>query len=493
MLRYSLSLIFLVSTALLWGQDNQQKKLEERKVKIQQEIKENETKLQTVKKQEKTATKAIALQSNKIKLKEELIATTEKQTKLLGNSIAVNQTQITKLEKELADLKEDYAKMIVKSYKSRSEQSRAMFLLSSEDFFQAYKRAQYMKQYTNFRRMQGKEIQSKTYQLYTFNSKLDVQKSAKEELIVEKDKERLSLEKEKQEQEKLVESLKKDRKKIIAEIKKRQLESKTIDKKIEKMIREAIAEANRKAAREKAAREKAAREKIAMEKAKADAAAKAIALEKAKALEKKKEIERANALAAAKAKAEAKPKPKPIPIPKEVEQAIAKEVPVVSKEVAVAKSTAAVSTTKMDLSPDDKVDSDNFKANKGKLPWPVEKGYISLGFGDQFHPVYKELQVHNSGLEFTTDSGSNARAVFGGVVWSVMIFSPVNKAVMLQHGDFFTIYQNLVSVSVSKGDKVNIRQSLGKIKTNGSGKAILKFAITQNTTYTNPKAWLMGK
>nr|WP_315203136.1 peptidoglycan DD-metalloendopeptidase family protein [uncultured Flavobacterium sp.] len=476
MLKYFLSFIFLITTAVLWSQDNQQKKLEERKFKIQQEIRENETKLQTVKKKEKTAAKAIVLQSNKIKLKEELIATTEKQKTLLGNSISVNQAQINKLEKELELLKADYAKMIIQSYKSRSEESRAMFLLSSESFLQAYKRAQYMKQYTNYRRMQGQEIQSKTYTLYTFNAKLDVQKTAKEQLIVENDKERLSLEKEKQEQEKLVASLKKDKKQIIADIKKKQQEAKTIDRKIDKLIREAIAEANRKAAIEKATKEKA----------KADALAKANALARAKALEKKKEIEKANALAAAKAKANSKPVPKPIPVPKEVEKAIAKVDPVVAPD--------AVSSTKMDLTyGGGKVDSDNFKANKGKLPWPVERGFISLGFGDQFHPVYRDLQIHNSGLEFTTDSGSSARSVFAGVVTSVIIISPVNKLVMLQHGDFFTIYQNLTSVNVSRGDKVSIKQTLGKIRTNGEGKTILKFAITQNTTYTNPRSWLGGK
>lgn len=494
MLKYFLSFIFLLTTAVIWSQDNQQKKLEERKIKIQQEILENETKLQTVKKKEKTATKAIVLQSNKIKLKEELIATTEKQKTLLGNSISVNQAQINKLEKELELLKADYAKMILQSYKSRSEESRAMFLLSSESFLQAYKRAQYMKQYANYRRLQGQEIQSKTYTLYTFNAKLDVQKSAKEQLIVENDKERLSLEKEKQEQEKLVVSLTKDKKQIIANIKKKQQEAKAIDKKIDKLIREAIAEANRKAAREKA--EKAAREKAkadAIAKAKAEAVAKAIALEKAKALEKKKEIEKANALAAAQAKANSKPKPKPIPIPKEVEKAIAQEIPAVVKEAPVTKATEAVSSTKMNMSPSDKVDSDNFKANKGKLPWPVERGIISLGYGDQFHPVYRDLQIHNSGLEFSTDSGSSARAVFEGIVTSVIIISPVNKVVMLQHGDFFTLYQNLSSVNVSKGDKVSIKQTLGKIRTNGEGKTILKFAITQNTTYTNPKAWLVTK
>jgi septal ring factor EnvC (AmiA/AmiB activator) len=475
MLKYFLSFIFLITTAVLWSQDNQQKKLEERKIKIQQEIRENETKLQTVKSKEKTAAKTIVLQNNKIKLKEELIATNEKQKRLLGNSISVNQAQINKLEKELELLKADYAKMIVQSYKSRSEESRAMFLLSSESFLQAYKRAQYMKQYTNYRRMQGKEIQSKTYTLYTFNAKLDVQKSDKEKLIVENDKERLSLEKEKQEQEKLVASLKKDKNKIIAENKKKQKEAKAIDRKIDSLIRAAIAEANRKAAIEKAAKAKA----------KADAIAKANALAKAKALEKKKEIEKANALAAAKAKAESKPTPKPIPIPKEVEKAIAKIEPVALP--------AAVSSTKMDLSIDGKVDSDNFKANKGKLPWPVESGFISLGYGDQAHPVYKTLVIHNSGLEFSTVSGANARAVFGGIVISVQVISPVNKLVMLQHGDFFTIYQNLSSVNVSKGDNISIKQTLGKIKTNGEGKTILKFIINQNNNYLNPKSWLSSK
>src|SRR6187402_1242294 len=222
MLKYFLSFIFLITTAVLWSQDNQQKKLEERKVKLQQEIQENETKLQTVKKKEKTATKAIALQSDKIKLKEELISTTEKQTTLLGNSIATNQAQITKLEKELQLLKEDYAKMIVQSYKSRSEESRAMFILSSESFLQAYKRAQYLKQYTNFRKNQGIEIQSKTAELVDYNAKLDGQRQVKKKIIAENQKEKQSLEVERKEQQKLVNSIKKDKNKIIADTRSKQ-------------------------------------------------------------------------------------------------------------------------------------------------------------------------------------------------------------------------------------------------------------------------------
>jgi septal ring factor EnvC (AmiA/AmiB activator) len=394
-------------TSMMWGQDSQQEKLEKRKAEIQQEILANEKLLQTVKKKEKSAVNVIVLQNNKIKLKEKLIHTTEKQTRILGNDMYINQMKINKLNRELVILKEDYAKMIVKSYKSRSEQSRAMFLLSSENFLQAYKRAQYMKQYTSYRKIQGEEIKSKTDELLGYNEKLNIQKAAKKKLLAENTKEKLSLEKEKREQLKLVNSIKKDKKKIVASIKKKQQESRAIDRQIDRLIREAIAEANRKAA-----------------------------------------IANPNA------------------------------------------PVATYSSSRIVLTAESKILADNFRANRGKLPWPVEKGFVSLGYGNQAHPVYPSLVIHNSGVEITTDQGSTARAVFGGEVTSVIVLSPVNKAVMVQHGDCFTVYQNLSSVFVSKGDKVNIKQSLGKIRTNGEGKTILKFTISQNTTYNNPATWL---
>ena len=189
---------------------------------------DNEKLLQSVNKKEKSAVNVIILQNNKIKLKEKLIYTTAKQTKILSNDMYINQMKINKLNRELVILKEDYAKMIVKSYKSRSEQSRAMFLLSSENFLQAYKRAQYMKQYTSYRKMQGEEIKSKTDELLGFNERLNVQKAAKKKLLAENTKEKLSLEKEKREQLKLVNSIKKDKKKITAEIKRKQQESREL-------------------------------------------------------------------------------------------------------------------------------------------------------------------------------------------------------------------------------------------------------------------------
>ena len=398
----------------MWSQSTQQEKLEERKAQIQKEIRENEEMLQKVKKKEKSAVSVIIIQANKIKLKEKLINTTEKQKKLLSNDMYINQIQINKLKKELAILKEDYARMIVKSYKSRSEQSRAMFILSSNSFLQAYKRAQYMKQYTNYRKLQGEEIKSKSDQLIVYNGKLDIQKTAKQKLIVENEKERLSLLKEKQIQQKLVDSIKKDKKKIAAEIKKKQQEARAIDRQIDRLMREAIAEANRKAAAVNA---------------------------------------KANPTATV--------------------------------------SKAAVSSSRIILTAESKILADNFRANRGKLPWPVEKGFVSLPYGDQPHPQFASLTIHNSGVEITTDQGATARAVFGGEVTSVIVLSPVNKAVMIQHGDYFTVYQNLSAVYVSKGDKVSIKQSIGKVRTNGeTGRTVLKFTISQNTTYNNPASWL---
>jgi septal ring factor EnvC (AmiA/AmiB activator) len=427
--KFFLSLLFMCMTSMIWSQSSQQEKLEQRKAEIQREIRENEKMLKNVKSKEKSAMNVFLIQKNKIRLKETLINTTEKQTKLLANDMYINQMKINKLNKELAVLKVDYARMIVKSYKSRSEQSRAMFILSSENFLQAYKRAQYLKQYTSFRKNQGEEIKSKSTQLVTYNDKLKGQKVAKQKLLVENRKEKEGLVKEKQEQEKLVNLIKKDKNRIVSDIRKKQRESKTIDKQIDRLIREAIAEANRKAA-----------------------------LEKAKA------------------------------------RALASNSGASKKEVAAEAAKESVSSSRIELTPEDKLIADNFKANRGSLPWPVEKGFISLGYGDQAHPIYNTLVIHNSGVEITTNEGANARAVFGGEVASIMVLSPVNKAVMIQHGDYFTIYQNLSSVSVSKGDKISIKQNLGRVRTNGdTGKTIIKFLLLQNTTYTNPQGWLSTK
>ena len=410
-------LVFFCFTIKSWCQPTQEQ-LEERKAKIQMEIQEKEQQLKSVKSKEKSVVGQLLIQREKIGLKEKLIKTTEKQTKILNNDIYVNQLKINQLNKDLEQLRKDYAAMIVKSYKSRSDQSRAMFLLSSENFLQAYKRAQYMKQYASYRKMQGQEIESKTKQLMGYTNEIMVQKKEKEKLIDENEKEKEELEKERKEQEKIASQIQKEKGKIVADIKKKQAETKKLEAQIKKMIRESIAAANKKTAA---------------------------------------------------ASAKANPK------------------------ITAAEKKAIETSTSIVLTPEGRLVSDNFKSNKGRLPWPVEKGAISLAYGDQPHPVFKSLMVHNSGIEISTESGATARAVFSGEVTQVQQLNPLKRAVVIRHGDFFTTYQNLSTVNVQVGDKVSAKEVIGKIKTDADGRTIIKFLISQNNNFFNPASWLSGR
>lgn len=400
---------FFFITTLCFAQPSEQQKLEERKAQILKEISENKSRLEAEKKKEKSVLSQISQQKQLIQLRQKLLNTTAKQTRILSDEIYLTQLEMNKLNRELKVLKEDYKKMIVKSYKSRNEQSRIMFILSSENFLQAYKRIQYMKQYAGFRKMQGEEIKEKQNKLVQAEKRLSESKKEKEVVLVQTEKEKQELEKEKQEQERLVKLIQKDKKKISAEISKKQKEAKDIDAKIKKLIAAEIAAANKRNA---------------------------------------------------------------------------------EKSGTTAPKAGTTAASKFVLTADGKVASDNFKANKGKLPWPVAKGYVSLKHGDQPHPIHKNLTIHNSGVEISTEPGSSARAVFGGEVLQVQVISANNKAVYIQHGDFITVYLNLSSVSVSKGQKVSIKQNIGKIHTDSSGKAVIKFLVLQNTTTLNPETWL---
>lgn len=409
-MRLIFSLFILILFACnLQAQNDEQKKLEARKAQLLKEISLNEKLLNEQKQKEKSVVNIIVQQNAKINLREKLIQTNERQARLLSDDIYKNQLQINKLTRELEALKEDYAKMIVKSYKSRSEQSRMMFILSSKNFLQAYKRSQYMKQYANYRKNQGEEIMLKNRELEEKNKALALQKQEKEKLIEEQEREKIALEQEKKEQEKLVNSIKRDQKKIAADIRKKQEETREIDRKIQRLIREAIAAANKK-----------------------------------------------------------------------TEKATGTKTP-----------ATAAAANKIVLTPEGKIVSDNFKANKGKLPWPVEKGFVSMAFGNQPHPIQKSIIVNSNGVEITTEPGTTARAVFDGEVMSVNVLSPINTAVMVQHGDFITVYQNLSKVNVTKGQKVSMKQVLGTVNTNQStGRTTIKFNVLQNDTYHNPQAWL---
>lgn len=410
MMKAVLTILFIAFSTLAIAQTDQKKQLEQKKEEILKEIREFQSLLSKEKTKEKSVLTKIADNNAKIKLSEKLISNTQKQSKILTDEIYLNQLKINKLNRELKVLKEDYANMIVRAYKGRSQQSRIMFILSSQNFLQAYKRMQYMKQYASFRKMQGEEIKVKMAELEQLAAKLNSQKKEKEKLLAENLKVKAELEEEKKEQEKLVKLIQKDKKKYTADIKKKQSEAKEIERKIDKIVRDAIAAANKKAAASGAAPSKG--------------------------------------------------------------------------------SSSTAAPNKITLTKEGKIVADNFKANKGKLPWPVAKGYMSLGYGTQPHPVLKTIEIHHSWIEITTEENADARAIFDGKVLDIQIVSG-NKAVFIVHGDYITVYSNLSTVNVRVGDKVTIKQSLGKVYTNPiTDKTVVKLMILQNTTHLNPESWI---
>lgn len=174
---------------------------------------------------------------------------------------------------------------------------------------------------------------------------------------------------------------------------------------------------------------------------------------------------------------------------KKIEAAISSEI---TKSASKSNKTVTNATTvKNVLTPEEKVVSDNFMNNKGKLPWPVERGVITGYFGEHPHPVLDGIKVKNNGIDISTTQGSAARAVLSGTVSSIVTITNNNMAVIIRHGEFFTVYSNLGSVSVSKNQSVSTKQSIGTVYTNSDeGKTELHFEIWQGKVICNPTEWI---
>lgn len=242
-----LLLSFLLSGLFSFSQNNKQKELETRRQELRREIQKiNELRSEN-KSKEKSQLSLIEDFNYKINVLNNLIKVTNQQANLLTREINNNQKRITDLRDELEQLKEDYAAMIVKSYKSKNEQSRIMFLLSSEDFKQAYKRLQYIKQYSDHQKQQGETIKAKTEELQEININLSKQKEDKNKLIAENRVVQKSLEKERKQHEALMKSIQSNLSRYTSQIKQKQREADRIDDEIDRIIKAAIAASNKKA------------------------------------------------------------------------------------------------------------------------------------------------------------------------------------------------------------------------------------------------------
>ncbi|RCW93526.1 murein hydrolase activator EnvC family protein [Winogradskyella arenosi] len=244
---YILLIIGLIlPTISLWAQSDKQKQLEQQRQQVLREMKQINALLFSKKKEQKSAITLIEDINYKVNVRKNLIRITNEQANLLTREINTNQEEITSLRTQLQELKDDYAAMVVKSYKSKSEQSKVMFLLSSQNFQQAYKRLQYIRQYRDYQKEQGEAIKVKTKELQDLNIQLSKQKEDKKKLIEENRIAKRELEGELKERETLMASIKSDMSKFASQIKAKQQEANRLDKEIDRLIAEAIAAANKK-------------------------------------------------------------------------------------------------------------------------------------------------------------------------------------------------------------------------------------------------------
>ena len=227
------------------AQDQRQQNLENQRKLLQEEIKQINKLLFSNEKQKKSVLTEFEDLSLKIDVRGRLIRVTNEQANRLTQKISVNQRIIGQQRKDLENLKKDYSEMIRKSYQSGSGQSRMMFLFSSESFLQAYKRSQYLNQYTSFRKKQGELIVEKTKTLQQLNTDLVAQKLKKEELVKENKTAQQQYKNEQSSQQQLIKALKKKERSFVSQIKKKQKKAAAINKEIQRLIREAIAASNK--------------------------------------------------------------------------------------------------------------------------------------------------------------------------------------------------------------------------------------------------------
>ncbi|HXH18026.1 MAG TPA: peptidoglycan DD-metalloendopeptidase family protein [Chitinophagales bacterium] len=402
-----LLLIFLSS--LLCAQDRA--KLENDRKKLEKEIEFTKKLLEETTESKKNSLSQLETLKRQIQLREKVISSISKEMELIDEQLDETNAIIKALEKDLTDLKKEYAEMLYNMYKNRSALNQLIFLFNAKGFNDAFARVRYLQQFGEFRKKQAHLIEETKLTLVKKRQEQAGRKTEKQLLLNAEQEQQAKLNEEKQAKDRLVASLKQQERKLKQDIEKKQRDADLLSKKIEELILKEIAAARKKAEEE----------------------------------------------AAAKAKT----------------TATEKKISVLSLTPEAAKLSA------------------DFASNQGRLPWPVEKGIIASTFGTHPHPVLKDVTVVNNGVDIKTNENSQVRTLFQGTVVTVMYNPGFQRAVLVRHGEYFTVYSNLKEVFVSSGDEIATKQPIGLVYTDekdGSSKVHLE--IWKNTQKLNPALWI---
>lgn len=432
---FSCFLILAFSGSLLAQTSDDLKK---KQADIQREIDELKQSLNDTKKNKKAGLGQLSLITKKLRLREQAINNINDQINVIQSNISQSRNEITRLKQELDTLKTQYEKSVVYAYKNRSNYDFLNFIFSAASFNDALKRIEYLKSYRQYREQQATSIKNTQLLLQGKITGLETTQKRKSDALVEQQKEKVVLVEERKEKDEIVNKLKTRERELTKEL--------TDKQRADKKLRDGIMAAIRREA------------------------------DKARAEAKRREKEEAAAAAAAAKKAAANPATtSPNPNTTAANNTPAKPAPVKSKSV-------------FDATPEGELISDNFEKNRGKLPWPVDKGQIKIHFGP-YRIAELKITGNNPGLTLETEEGAAVKAVFDGEVISVFEVDG-SSAVFVRHGKYFTTYSNLNSVTVGRNQQVKAGQVLGKAASNSEGNGEIEFVLMQDTRNLDPEPWI---
>lgn len=408
---------------------------------------------------------------------------TQKSIDSLDQVIKKMNDSIQVVDKKLSLMREKYASAVRKMRSNKGEISTLSFLFSAESFTQAYRRMRYLQQFSQWRSRKSDEIKEIYSQLEAKKAELILKQEDKSKTLAEQNVARQEWEKKQDEAESLVANLKKEGGALKKLLKRKEREAQALDDELERFIAEEqrIAEEKRKAEERRLAEERKKREREEAERQRL------LAQEEQR---KREEEQRSQAEIEAEHKKQQEQEQKKIKEQKPQEQSKSvEEKPKqdVTKENNQQQEKVTVPTNTTPLL------TGNIENSKGQLPFPVSGDYkIVRGFGIQRHPDLKYVKTNNGGIDIEVPEGGMARAVFAGKVSAIFHQPGFNNIVMVRHGSYITIYANLSSINVKKGDEVKINQTIGQIYSDpdDNHRSILHFEIRKEREKLNPELWL---
>lgn len=470
------------------------KGLQAERNQIQQKIRQQEQALRANQADVKKRLQDLLVLNTQIDERQKNIEGIQKDIHGIDNNIGILTVQLQNLQSQLDQHKEKYIKSLQYSAKHHNVQENMMFIFSAESLTQLYRRMRFVKEYAAYQKAQGDIIKMKQQQIGEKNQQLKVVKGQKNTLLYKGQQEKKALEGQQGEQKKVVASLQQQQKTIQSVIAEQRQKDAELNKKIDALIAEEVAKARARAAAEAKRRAEAAAEakRKAEELARKKAAAEAAARENARRIaEAKAREERLKAEArAAERAADAAKRKEAEQLAREAEAArVATERKAQAEEERNQRDISNARKSVEDAQRMNSVDrmmSGGFEANKGRLPMPITGSYrIVSHFGQYNVEGLKNVTLDNKGINILGSSGCQARAIYDGEVSAVFGFSG-SMVVMVRHGAYISVYCNLRSVNVSKGQKVSTRQTLGAVGADN----ILQFQLRRETEKLNPEAWL---